>query len=217
MSLDIGVRLQRITVMSMAVLSCLGIVASCAPPINLREAINETAEDINELYYRESGCPKFGLLLSEVTVVFQVSEKKGAGGGLTVGPNPEVSVGSKFSTTASRSNTITLKFENFLPRLMDSSPQANNIAKGSVLGSLIFDPALSSANQAKPSGTDLSLQKDQQLLKERILRVLSYDLTMGNTELDQKAVQGKFKEECLKAYSDPSRPVPRIKKTRTHP
>lgn len=208
-------RLQKIVLMSMAVLSCLGIVASCAPPINLREAINETAEDINELYYRESGCPKFGLLLSEVTVVFQVSEKKGAGGSLTVGPIPEVSVGSKFSTAASRSNTITLKFENFLPRLMDSSAQAKNIADGSILGNLLLG-SVSSLKQANNSGTSPSLQEDQRLLKERILRVLSYDLTMGNTEQDQKAVKGKFKEECLKAYSDPSRPVPKIKKTRTH-
>lgn len=170
---------QKVKVMtSITVICCLGILTSCGStnPIELNAAIKEATIDINDLYFREMNCPHFGLLLSDVSVVFKVKGEKG--GKLTVDPNVKsfVTIGSgSFSSKTSRSNTITIKFTNFLPGLLASAAKAPNGSKGSVLGTLLI-------NSGSPSEQSPNSKKLQKELREKILKVLSFDLNMNDKD-----------------------------------
>jgi hypothetical protein len=163
----------------------LGSLAGCSSDkktISLANAIEETRKDINNLYYKELSCPHYGLLLSDVTVVFKV--KADEGGQLVVAPNvkPFINFGGvSYSTNTARSNTITIHFTNFLPGLLASSSKAMNKSGESVLEKLLIDPN-------PPPGQSV-ISQEQEKLRQRIVEVLSWDLNMGNEKGDKKENQ----------------------------
>lgn len=172
----------------------LGSLTGCSTnesSISLAKAIEETRKDINNLYLKELHCPHYGLLLSDVSVVFKI--KAGEGGKLVVAPTVEsTSVGrASYSTNSSRSNTITIKFTNFLPGLLASSSRATNKSGGSVLEKLLIN---SDPHSGQPTIYDeqKKMHDEQEKLRERIVQVLSSDLDMGD-----KSGKQMLKNDCV--------------------
>jgi hypothetical protein len=90
--------------------------------ITLKDALRQVREGIQELQVRPQGSKPAGLLVSEVSVVFNVaaSAKNSASLGIDLAPGAVVSQVAKASaqvsseSTLSRGNQITVKFQNLL-------------------------------------------------------------------------------------------------------
>lgn len=122
--------MRRLFVIS-ALLLFMNAVTSCATTtivpepgkITLREAMEEVATGLNGMYEIRAKSPKSGLLPSDVTVVFNISASATDKGKLYIEAGATVAeilkvtqAGAEVGTqvTATRGNTVTVKFTNVL-------------------------------------------------------------------------------------------------------
>lgn len=87
-----------------------------APKITLQSAVTQTVDAMRDAYVRsKSYGGTWGLLPSEVTIVYNVSDEKDANQKLTLGASyPPVTLGGELGLTqkSMSGNTVTLKFTN---------------------------------------------------------------------------------------------------------